>query len=103
MELAARAYSLVHRGAHMVQMAGLERVSCSVPAIIRVSRLVPGAPSVSATGRVVGGTVRTRRDARKLDFSKSDKLLSTPASAWTTPSVGVAHATACPVRHREGP
>ena len=87
MELAARAYSLVHRGAHMVQMAGLERVSCSVPAIIRVSRLVPGAPSVSATGRVVGGTVRTRRDARKLDFSKSDKLLSTPA--WTTPVTNI--------------
>ena len=84
MELASRAHTVVHRGGHLVQMAGLERVSCSMPAIIRVFRLVLGAPSVRATCTTVGGTVRTRRGARKIDFSKSDKLWVTPG--WT-PSV----------------
>ena len=57
----------------MVQMAGLERVSCSMPAIIRVFRLVLGAPGTYATGAAVWDTVRTRRGERKLDFVKVTK------------------------------
>ena len=61
MELAARASTLVHRGAHMEQMAGLQRVSCSIPAIIRVFQLVLGEPSVGAAGTTIVHTVRARR------------------------------------------
>ena len=70
MELAARAYSLVHRGDHMVQMAGLECVPCSMPAMIRVCRLMLGGLSACDTGTAVWGAVRTRRGVRKLDFVK---------------------------------
>ena len=53
-ELATRAYTLVHRGAHMWQMwPALERVSCSMPAIICVVQVVLGAPSACATGAAV--------------------------------------------------
>ena len=52
-------HTVVHRGGHLVQMAGLERVSCSMPAIIRVHRLVLGAPSACATDTAVWGAVRT--------------------------------------------
>ena len=81
MESAARAYGLVYRGGHMVQMAGLERGSCSMPAIIRFFRRVLGEPSVCAMGRVVGGTVRTRTGARKLDFVK----VTTSDPPWAGP------------------
>ena len=86
MESAARAYTLCTAVTTWVQMAGLERVSCSMPAMIRVCRLVLGVPSVCATDTAVWGAVRTRRGVRKLEFVKV--TTSYPPRAGPRPEAG---------------
>ena len=67
-------------------MAGMEHDTHSKPAIIRVHRLVLGAPSACATDTAVWGAVRRRRGVRKLDFVKVTTSGSRMAG-WTPPGV----------------